>query len=331
MDNPAKMTGEDAVLINDVIKQFPYFQTAYLLYSKSLHNTQSIQYNNQLKTTAAYATDRKVLYKLITNKNTEEKTDLSSFVLTEKVSTENVIKQVIQEELVEKEIKVNISESKTQEEQAFEEVVKEELLEAKIIANTITAPQLIKEEKISDDAFSEDLEKEFLDNIATTAYSEKILHELPEIEPKNEIIPAEGIIEKEASSFEPNSFADWLTNLSSNPVTSYDLERSTKNISKTENKKISDFELIDKFISDEPKISRPKTEFFNPVNMAKQSVTEDITFVSETLAKIYQTQGNYFKAITAYENLSLKYPEKRVYFAAQIQNLKKLINQNNLK
>jgi hypothetical protein len=90
------------------------------------------------------------------------------------------------------------------------------------------------------------------------------------------------------------------------------------------------FDLIDKFIKEEPKMTRPKTEFFSPVNMAKQSVADDITFVSETLAKIYVLQGNYAKALNAYENLRLKYPEKRLYFATQIKNLRKLINQQKI-
>ena len=101
-------------------------------------------------------------------------------------------------------------------------------------------------------------------------------------------------------------------------------ENPAKETEKSENQ-LSAFELIDKFIKDEPRINPVKTEFFSPVNMAKQSVAEDITFVSETLAKIYVLQGNYAKAIQAYESLRLKYPEKRLYFASQIKNLRKLI------
>ncbi|MFV0376860.1 MAG: hypothetical protein ACK5JD_06100 [Mangrovibacterium sp.] len=49
-------------------------------------------------------------------------------------------------------------------------------------------------------------------------------------------------------------------------------------------------------------------------------------FVTETLAKIYIRQGMYKQAILAYEKLSLKYPEKNIYFAGQIDEVKQLMN-----
>jgi hypothetical protein len=85
-----------------------------------------------------------------------------------------------------------------------------------------------------------------------------------------------------------------------------------------------EMDLIDKFIKEEPKI-KPKTEFYNPVNMARQSVTDSGEIVTETLARIYEQQGAYAKAINAYEILSLRNPEKSSYFAARIEEIRKLI------
>ena len=46
---------------------------------------------------------------------------------------------------------------------------------------------------------------------------------------------------------------------------------------------------------------------------------------TETLAKIYLKQKRYDRALEIFKSLSLKYPEKNVYFADQIRYLEKLI------
>lgn len=83
-------------------------------------------------------------------------------------------------------------------------------------------------------------------------------------------------------------------------------------------------------LSDLVKSLRRKT----PVNTGADQESDDRTkeredapaFVTETLAKIYVRQGMYKQAILAYEKLSLKYPEKNIYFAGQIDEVKKLMN-----
>jgi len=85
-------------------------------------------------------------------------------------------------------------------------------------------------------------------------------------------------------------------------------------------------DIIEKFVEAGPGAIRPDKESQLKGDVSKHSVEEDESFITDTLAKIYVKQGLYSKAIYAYEKLSLKYPEKNVYFASQIEEIKKLIN-----
>jgi tetratricopeptide (TPR) repeat protein len=100
-----------------------------------------------------------------------------------------------------------------------------------------------------------------------------------------------------------------------------------------EGAKGKDNSLIDKFLSTAPgKIERQTGD--EPgvegavVNVAKKSDAESDDMITETLAVIYEQQKNYEKAINAYEKLSLKYPEKSIYFASRIKEIEKLKNTN---
>ena len=86
--------------------------------------------------------------------------------------------------------------------------------------------------------------------------------------------------------------------------------------------------IISRFIQKDPIIS--------PLSYTEASKDEDSdgdssqsqdkpTFVSETFAKLLEKQGKISKAISIYEELILKNPEKNSYFATRIQDLKKKI------
>ncbi|MES2838387.1 MAG: hypothetical protein V4667_12745 [Bacteroidota bacterium] len=179
-------------------------------------------------------------------------------------------------------------------------------------------------------------EKETLDNVEkevlTEVLNQYVANEVEQIEPQltidktaNEIITK---TEKPVVDFNsPHSFTEWLKLAQLNKQNSDDknLIAQTAKINPKVNlqKKVAQLNLIERFIEKEPKIASPKkTEFFNPVNKAKESAEEDFSFVTETLAKIYHQQGNSSKALKAYEHLSLKFPEKSAYFASQIEKIK---------
>ena len=85
-------------------------------------------------------------------------------------------------------------------------------------------------------------------------------------------------------------------------------------------------EIIDSFLNKLPSISRPKRILEDPndeSNLESNFSDKDLSLpVSETFAKILIKQEKFESAIRIYEQLSLIKPEKSLYFATQILELK---------
>ncbi len=69
INNAQEINKSEAEELDVLINKYPYFSTAHLLLVKALNNIDSIRFNKQLKKTAAYTANRKLLFKLITEKN----------------------------------------------------------------------------------------------------------------------------------------------------------------------------------------------------------------------------------------------------------------------
>ncbi|MCI2229160.1 hypothetical protein MC378_08275 [Polaribacter sp. MSW13] len=75
--------------LKSVVEEFPYFQCARAIYLKGLKNQDSFKYNNELKVTAAYTTDRTVLFNFITAKDFDShKNENIHKQITSKISEE---------------------------------------------------------------------------------------------------------------------------------------------------------------------------------------------------------------------------------------------------
>jgi hypothetical protein len=79
--------------------------------------------------------------------------------------------------------------------------------------------------------------------------------------------------------------------------------------------------LIDRFIRLEPRIVAGKVTDYTSGNLAKESLEEDFSLVTETMAQLFAKQGKLDKARKVYRKLMAEHPEKSVYFAAQLKKL----------
>ncbi len=305
--NPVNLNSDSVALLNDVVKEFPYFQTAHLLYTKNLYDQNSMHYSGQLKRAAAYVSDRKVLYQLINNPAkvvAVPQVIHSTVVVEEKVA-------FVETKPVEGLI-VKHSSSQPKEFVKTTEVVKPDDIEKKdveIVELVLEAPNTpieIDVKKLSS------LDQEILSKAIDSSIKQEV--DEPFLEDKKEISKEKPVIEDvPISSDSKFSFSDWL-------------KLSDPKTPKEDKKKLNYTEMIDKFIVHEPKMTRPAASFYSPVDKARKSVVDNFEIVTETLAKIYEKQGNYPKAIKVYESLRLKYPGKSSYFAARIQEIERLIN-----
>ncbi|SHJ24515.1 hypothetical protein SAMN02745146_2597 [Hymenobacter daecheongensis DSM 21074] len=87
----------------------------------------------------------------------------------------------------------------------------------------------------------------------------------------------------------------------------------------------SSFDLINKFLRAQPRLKAPTLQTpaaEEQADLSVRSLQGVPDLASESLAKIMVRQGKIGKAIEIYERLIVRQPEKKAYFADQIQQLK---------
>ncbi|MEZ4854869.1 MAG: hypothetical protein R2812_00165 [Gelidibacter sp.] len=308
LSKPEHISTEQTIAINTLIGEFPYFQPARALYLKGLKNKESFKYNQELKTTAAYTTDRSILFDYITSE-TFNQNEISQQIKQNFEHLKNI--KVTDAEDISVNKSVTIDEALKQHMRDSESVLDPYLFEEKIKAEDVV-------QFISDINEAPKLPIIEIDtqNIKTT--------------PEEQLGIGKPL---EFDKTETHSFTEWLKITSFKPII------REENISEhSEQTKAAEaissspldkkLELIDKFLINNPKIT-PSKEPSSNHNIAKVQNNQNDGLMTETLARIYLEQKNYDKAIQSYKILSLKYPEKSGFFADQIKAVKQIQENNN--
>ena len=310
--HPSSINKEQLEALSTVIEKYPYFQSARALQLKGLKNEHSFLYNDALKLTAAYTTDRDILFEYITSE-TFVQNEISELILQQseavrelEVISENVSEQVSLE--INKQIKAEIKK-----------------------AEAILDPNLFERKEVSEVPISSEIPVK----IATDSPQDEITSE-EKSDPQPTLDTRVEKAEDPLKISDPlpftqkdtHSFGEWLKLTQATPIVR---QEETKKPQETpvvgaEDEKSRKFQLIEKFIQDRPKMTPKEVESKNK-NLAKPYTQSSDTLMTETLAKVYLQQKNYKKAIQAYKILILKNPEKSGFFADQIRAVQKLIKE----
>jgi hypothetical protein len=319
-----------------LINEYPFFESAHLLYIKGLHEQNAINYSKQLRKTAIIANSRAVLYELIHQK-TKRVVEVAEEVSIKTNITDTVVEQIISEKEVTKELTIPelpVSTSSITITNNDIKVIYVNTISSSV--NTIEKETPSLEPVNNDIAILKDIENEteasieestvegFNEEKLNTQIQSEINRGIIQSYVETDIIKTPELNKEETKS--PVSFTDWLNRVKKESGTIQKTEEKAEFSPKTD-KKPTFFEqnkgIIDKIIESDPgRIKLGNQKFFTPNVDAKQSLLENEHLVTETLAKIYALQGNNSKAIRAYEILSLKFPQKSVYFATLIEKLK---------
>jgi hypothetical protein len=280
--------------LEEVLKEYPYFQAAHALHLKGLKNLNSFKYNNALKVTAAHTSDRDVLFDFITSP--EFLADTIADTITGKAET------IKEHEVI------------------AEEVLADPGKEPQMIADSDDNP-LPQSVKDADTILDPSLFKSKDPHIDKTITEQRVKAE-------KELALGSPL---DFTQEERYSFSEWLQltslqKIDRSGVVKEEVEEEPE-VSPEPSKQEKNFDRIDKFIETNPKI-KPAEEKAEQIDISASLKIDKNELMTETLARVYLEQKKYKNAIQAYKILRLKYPEKSSFFADRISAVKKLQKDN---
>ena len=367
MKNPGTMTPEDSADLKKLSNEYPYSQIFHILLAKESYDKNLPDKNKRINLAALYSADRRILKEYITvqKPDTEEihkrKKDDDIKVYPKKTD-EPVKDQEVKKnrEKGEKTVAEIVEDSPVKNEEAgdtippmehknlAQEVLlsleeykqtmhKYEELEKKLKgkpsehkkkpddqAKKVTAKESSQDEP-GDKNKNKNLKVVKSEKKSATNLEQSEVTDKPDVNATNQVSKKEDMISEDQVLPLKDEVED--TELIRDHIKMLD-RRAEANYRKIKQEK--QFELIEKFIENEPELISPKTDVIE-----EKEDQEDLSFpstqfgddlVTENLANIMVKQNNLAKAIDIYKKLIWKFPQKKGYFATQIEKLQEQVN-----
>lgn len=311
IQHPEKINQKDVQELEDLVREYPYFQNAYFLIAKGNGQLKSLGTSASIQRAAVFAPDRTQLKKYLTDlpqqkaKETKEETiDAGQAISSE--DQEPVFAFTIQEsELISFDVVV-------EEESDSEKLMEELRANLKKLHNT--KEELATAEK--DFKKQQDKNKEPKAPVKKKAVSKTAPAVAPKVKPETSSKKKQ--VEKKpspkakpkASKPEPPKVEEKAKVEKKSPVKGLPKEEQIK--------------IIEQFIESSPQI--PKVAHGTITEAHHDDLSSQIKydmedFITENLAIIMEKQGKTDKAIEIYNKLIWKFPQKKAYFATQIEKI----------
>ncbi len=294
--------------LETLVAKYPFCGFLQLLYCKYLQLNNDIKLEQQIERCALIVNDRKKMYTVLFQeklheqiKEQEQNFEQSKKVIsniTEEINSENS-KPKDNVELIDIKKEENKSSSttkKTEDDYSTKVTEKDKSIETD--KKVVDQKESVKKNKLQE--LEENILQEAIRSSIQIDINDYIKKDKIDSLDKKEVISLEPDISlhKKEIPNEPRAFISWFDNSDTN--------KSNKKNSNTNTKRATP----------------EKPEEISPNEMAKLSLVSNTKFVTETLATIYAKQGQINKAIEIYEQLSLKNPEKKTFFASRVRFLK---------
>jgi hypothetical protein len=299
MNDSARVNRQLIGEVYELIDIFPYFQTAHMLLLKGLQDSADVKFENQLRNSAIHIADRERLYHLLRSKKlqVDEQPEIPQAVSLPVVSDADTQQTVI-------ETAKNSEDLITEYEKSSGEIPADE--PSGTASHPAGHPILVS----SGENYEEQSGVMLVIEEESPESEEKVFFMDPGISASGSVDLLELDLDDDISPDQDE----------------YIFEQGMSDIPEEVSRKQLQSDLIDKFILANPRIEPAREKSALPVeDISKPFVEQEGGFVTETLARIYFSQGYYSRAIDIYEKLSLKFPEKSSYFASQIEKVKEYI------